>query len=246
MKPKHRLRLLLAVAIVSGCAGRDGRGSAPQIGLARGSKWSSLSLQLPYLNGPFFNLMLRDHVLSGWVGGDSAPAGALRVHIDDEGADGFGPAGPVAIDLATTSDQLIADGLWNGARMKLVFSAEGMRGTIADNAKPAVRSPLERVPGMRPLPPGTAWLTSSMEPPARDSSCQYVLDRRERDGALVGPSICAGMPQQTRLEVPAAAARLLSQPELVTVLAAMLAAPPVDVAESPLTSRLSPIDGAEF
>jgi hypothetical protein len=58
-------------------------------------------------------------------------------------------------------------------------------------------------------------------------------------------SICAGMPQQTRLEVPAMATKLLSQPELVTVLAAVLSAPPVDTLEAPL-SRLSPIDGAEL
>jgi hypothetical protein len=40
------------------------------------------------------------------------------------------------------------------------------------------------------------------------------------------------------------ATKLLSQPEFVTVLTAVLSAPPVD-AEAPL-SRLSPIDGAEF
>jgi len=50
---------------------------------------------------------------------------------------------------------------------------------------------------------------------------------------------------QTRLDVPAMASKLLSQPELVTVLAAVLSAPPVGAAEAPL-SRLSPIDGTEF
>jgi hypothetical protein len=245
MTLKHRLRFALALATVAGCAGDGTRSDAPQIGLARGSKWSLLSLQLPYLNGPFFNLILRDHVLSGWIGGDSAPAGALRVHIADEGADGFGPAGPVALEISTTTDQLVADGSWNGARLRLVFTAEGIRGTIADNARPGFRSPLERVPGMRPLSRTTAAMPTAMEPAARDSSCQYVLDRHDRDGALLGDSICAGMPQRTRLEVPAIATRLLSQPELVTVLVAVLSAPPVDTAESPLW-RLSPIDGAEL
>jgi hypothetical protein len=247
MKSKHRLTLLLTFVTAAGCAGEHRRDDAPQIGLARGSKWSLLSLQLPYLNGPFFNLVLRDHVLTGFVGGDSAPGGALRVTIDEEGAEGFGPAGPVALDFDTTPDQLVAEGTWNGSRLKLVFSAEGMRGTVADNARPLVRSPFERVPGMTPAARAATFLATSLEPPARDSSCQYVLDRHDRDGALLGDSICSGMPQQTRLEVPSAASRLLTQPELVTVLAAVLSAPPLDAAETSASSGFTTLDavGAE-
>jgi hypothetical protein len=59
-----------------------------------------------------------------------------------------------------------------------------------------------------------------------------VLDERDRNGALLGTSICSGMPQRTRLEVPAAAAAFLTQPELVTILVAMLSAPPLDTTES--------------
>jgi hypothetical protein len=39
------------------------------------------------------------------------------------------------------------------------------------------------------------------------------------------------MPQDTRLEVPRAAAALLTRPELVTVLVALLSAPPLALAE---------------
>src|SRR3954452_12175934 len=68
---------LLAAGACDG--GRQLRGDAPQIGLARGAHWSVVSLRPPHLNGPFFQLMLRQHVLTGWIAGDSAPGGALRV-----------------------------------------------------------------------------------------------------------------------------------------------------------------------
>jgi hypothetical protein len=101
---------------------------------------------------------------------------------------------------------------------------------VADNARPAVRPPLGRGLGL--------------EPPARDSSCQYVLDHREADGGLSGTSICAGMPQQTRLEVPAIADALLTRAELVTVLVAFLSAPPVASSE-PFPRRVETgFDGA--
>ena len=62
-------------------------------------------------------------------------------------------------------------------------------------------------------------------------SCEYYLDSVSTDGALNGGSICAGMPQQTRLEVPVAGQAWLTHAELVTVLVAVLSAPPVVVAE---------------
>jgi hypothetical protein len=36
----------------------------------------------------------------------------------------------------------------------------------------------------------------------RVTSCQYVLDRVAADGAREGTSICGGMPEETRLEIP--------------------------------------------
>ena len=52
-----------------------------------------------------------------------------------------------------------------------------------------------------------------------------------RIGALTGGSICSGMPQPTKLEVPRMAQAYLTRPELVTVLVAMLSAPPQSNAE---------------
>jgi hypothetical protein len=121
-----------------------------------------------------------------------------------------------------------------------------MRGTVADNARPGVRSPLERVPGMLRRGRPSLLEARALEPAARDSSCQYVLDRREEGGGLSGTSICDGLPQQTRLEVPAVADALLTRSELVTVLVAFLSAPPLASAEPfPRPGETAPAD-ADF
>jgi hypothetical protein len=237
MSSKQRFRswpcALAALALAGGAcdAAQVRRHDVPQIGLARGSRWSVMSLQPPYLNGPFFALVLRRHVLTGWISGESAPGGALRVRIDDECATGHGPLGPVAMEIWQGADAIVADGMWNGARVHLVFSTEGVSGTVADNARPMVRSPLERAPGGPARSRVDRLLAQAMEPAARNSSCQYLLDARDRSGRLLGTSICEGMPLPTRLEIPDAADALLTRPELVTVLVAMLSAPPLDVAE---------------
>jgi hypothetical protein len=55
------------------------------------------------------------------------------------------------------------------------------------------------------------------------SQCQYVLDRTEREtGARLGTSICYGMPQETRLEVPAVLGQVLRRGEMVAVLLVVL------------------------
>src|SRR3712207_518484 len=84
--------------VVTACAsnGSSVREETPQIGLQRGGRWSVLSLKPPHLTGPQFNLMLKDGVLTGSVSGGNAPAGNLRVHIADDGIEGYGPLGPVS------------------------------------------------------------------------------------------------------------------------------------------------------
>jgi hypothetical protein len=155
----------------------------------------------------------------------------LRVRIDADGASGQGPSGQVAMDFSDEPDALVAEGMWNGSRVHLAFSLAGVRGTVADNAVPGVRSPFERVAGMPARRAGADLLAQAMEPPARNSSCQYVLDGHDRDGGLTGTSICDGLPMPTRLEVPTAADAMFTRPELVTLLVAVLSAPPLDPAE---------------
>ncbi len=70
-----------------------------------------------------------------------------------------------------------------------------------------------------------------IEPLPSDVSCEYYLDSVTPDGALNGGSTCAGMPQQTRLEVPSVARAWMTHAELVTVLVAVLSSPPLVLAE---------------
>jgi hypothetical protein len=160
----------------------------------------------PYLSGPFFSLQLRQNVLSGWVSGDSAPGGSLHVTIEDDGAAGHGPHGPVAMDFFEQDADTVAEGVWNGQRVHLVFGEQGLRGTVADK-------------------------DSGRGADKRDSWCQYVLDHADGPRTFTGVSICAGLPQQTRLDVPPAALSFLRRPELVTLLVVLLSAPPLAVAE---------------
>jgi len=55
--------------------------------------------------------------------------------------------------------------------------------------------------------------------------CQYVLDRLDH-GARVGTSICRGMPEDTRLELPEALGGLLKTAQVVALLLILLSTPP--------------------
>jgi hypothetical protein len=227
--------------LLEGCSSATGQrpgSGAPVIGLARGARWSLLEVRPPYLSGPLFTLVLKDHFLVGWIAGESAPAGALRVEIDDQSASGYGPFGHVEMDFRSTDDGASAEGLWNGRRVQVTLTSAGLRGTVADNSDaPLLSSPIltaerRRSLGLPPArDPGLDGL-AQLGPAFRNSSCEYALDARAPDGALVGTSICSGMPQPTRLEIPPAAAAWLSGPELLTVLTAVLSAPPVPPSEA--------------
>lgn len=206
----------------------------PQIGLQRGGRWSVLSLKPPHLTGPHFNMMLKDGVLSGTISGGSAPAGSLHVSIADDGADGHGPLGPVAMDFITTHDSTTAEGMWNGHRIHIVFSRDSIKGTVADNSDILTRTDPEATRGMAGLRNRSGQRiagANAIDPLPRNSSCEYFLTETTPDGALLGGSICSGMPQPTRLEVPKMAQSYLTRPELVTVLVAVLSAPPTPPSE---------------
>jgi hypothetical protein len=220
--------LMLAGSACSetGSSVRGGGEDTPQIGLQRGGHWSVLTIKPPHLTGPQFNLLLKDHVLTGSISGGTAPGGNLHVAIADDGADGHGPLGPVSMDFVTNEDSTVAEGMWNGHRVHIVFRKESVKGTIADNSDmnsktdSAFRGTAMRGGGQ-----------SMLDPAARNSSCEYFLTEVTIEGALTGGSICSGMPQPTRLEVPRLAQSFLTRPELVTVLVAVLSSPPVVASE---------------
>jgi hypothetical protein len=219
-----------------GGGGPPGVGSdVPLIGLQRGGHWSVLTIRPPHLSGPLFHLMLKNGVLTGAVSGGDAPAGTLRVNIKKDGAEGFGPLGPVSLDYDMDEVKTEVEGTWNGGRVHLVFAKDSLKGTVAANSFFYSKTNAAGLAGMESFrAPRTRVFgraADQIDPLPADLSCEYYLDQLTSDGALNGGSTCAGMPQQTRLEVPAMAKAWMTHPELVTVLVAVLSAPPVVQAE---------------
>jgi len=56
--------------------------------------------------------------------------------------------------------------------------------------------------------------------------CQYTLDKTLPDGARAGFSICSGLPEETRLEIPNTILSWLTPPELAVILMQLMSAPP--------------------
>jgi hypothetical protein len=217
-----------------GAAFKDRAGDAPLIGLQRGASWSVMALKPPHFSGPNFHLQLKKNVLSGRISGGTAPSGTLRVKISENGAEGFGPLGPVSMTYTADDRGIEVEGLWNGGRIHFVFSQDSLKGTIASNSFFYGRANPADAHGMQSFQNSSqlASMADSVDPLPSDVSCEYYLNEVNNDGSLSGGSTCAGMPQQTRLEVPEAARTLLTQPELVTLLVAVLSAPPTVNAEN--------------
>lgn len=227
------------IAAVGGCAASGSRTAdedAPQIGLRRGARWSVLTIRPPHLTGPNFHLVLKDGVLAGSVASPTAPRGSMRVRIGENHAEGYGPLGPVSMDFVAREDSLAADGMWNGGRVHIVFTQTSLKGTVADNSSIMSRGDPEATQGMqvfRGRRSGSRGANANtVDPLPNNTSCEYFLTERGSDGALSGGSICSGMPQQTRLEVPKVAQSYLTRAELATVLVAVLSAPPDVAAEN--------------
>jgi hypothetical protein len=213
----------------------DGERDLPLIGLQRGGRWSVLSVRPPHLTGPNFHLMLKNSTLSGQISVGVAPGGSVHVAVAADGAEGYGPLGPVSLDFFEEDERVIADGTWNGGRVHLEFAQDSLNGTVATNSQFAGRSTPGGPDGLTPMRSSRSnrWggTSNPFMPAAMDASCEYFLTERGRDGALTGGSICGGMPQQTRLEVPNVAQAWMTRAELLTVLVAVLSAPPVVAAE---------------
>lgn len=194
---------LCLCALLAGCAAAEPlpatRGGI-ELGLRRGAAWSTVTVKPPYAIGPRVNLHIGKGVFSGEIDG-----GAVNLRVDDQGVEGTGPAGSVAVDIEEQLDKLVIEGSWNGSRLHLEVTPGSMRGTIAVGAG----GRLENV-----------------------ASCQYVLDRVDTSGARLGTSICGGMPVDTRLEIPGALQKWLTRPEMVVVLLALLSAPPMTGVEA--------------
>ena len=203
----RRVWLFLIAGIASGaigsCAGfRGAGGDRPELALKRGSAWATYTVQLPYIKGRAANLKLEDGRLRGLLGSRT-----MDVKIEDDGASGFGPGGPVALTVSREGDETRVDGLWNGGPVNLRIDGSKLKGSVVV---------FQGVIG------------------SDEVSCGYNLEKVDVRGALSGTSTCAGMPQQTRLEVTGPTATVLKPNELIVLLVAALSAPPVSPNERPI------------
>jgi hypothetical protein len=132
---------------------------------------------------------------------------SLDVKIEEGEASGFGPGGPVNVTISRDGEETRVDGMWNGAPVNLRFAPSSVKGSVV------------------------VWQGRRV---AQQASCGYNLDKVEPNGALSGTSTCQGMPQQTRLEVRAVIAKVLTPTELVVLLVAALSSPPISPNEAAL------------
>jgi hypothetical protein len=145
-----------------------------------------------------------------------ARMGALNLTINDEGIQGSGPYGPVAVDIDDNPDTLTFEGTWNGSRVHFTVTTDTFKGSI----------PVRRIPRTDP------FTGRPIEGLTDATTCQYVLDRVSADGiAREGTSICSGLPEQTRLEIPRQVEAWLTRKEMVVVLLALLSTPPSTIME---------------
>ena len=173
-----------------------------EMGVRRGSGWTTLTVKPPLVIGPRTNLSLRNSTFSGNI--DGRP---VKLYVEAGGIHGQGPYGNVNVEIYDGPDSTTIEGSWNDSRVHFKITAESFRGTIAvwnDNA------------GLL----------------RNQQSCQYVLDKVDQDGSRMGVSTCAGLPEDTRIEVPAPVQDWLTRPELMAVLLALLSSPPTTVHES--------------
>ena len=224
---RTRVALALAALAALGCKGGEmpELSGGAEMALRRGAAWSTVKVRPPYAIGPRVNLHFSHGRVTGHIDSDvsidnrfgslNAPPtldnriGGVNLTITEEGIQGEGPYGAVAIDVYDTEDGVAFDGTWNGARVNFKFTADAMKGSI----------PIRRF--------GRADSVGNV------TTCQYVLDRVAPDGAREGTSICSGLPEPTRLEVPRQVEAWLTRKEMVVVLLALLSTPPQTTLEPP-------------
>jgi hypothetical protein len=192
-------KTILAIALFSigtGCAANRGApGGDAEVALKRGSAWATYDVDPPKITGPTSSLRLEQGRLKGLLG-----SRAVDIEIKPDHAAGFGPGGPVSVDISQSPDGTRVDGLWNGAPVHLHFSPAEVKGSVV------------------------VWQGRTG---AQQGSCGYDLHRIEPNGAVTGTSTCLGMPQETRLEVLAATAKVMTPSELAIFLTAALSVPPI-------------------
>ena len=192
------LNCMVGELALVGCAHDSEEPGKPALSVKRGSAWASLLLAPPSITGPNVQLTLKGGELKGMLDG-----GSVGLTIEDTRVTGFGPSGPVNMEIVRDRETLKVDGMWNGGPVHLSFGLDGVRGSVIRR--------------------GTRLASV-------DHSCAYTLTKFDKNGtAVTGSSICSGMPQNTTLEIDPRVQTMLRPAEMGTLLVALLSAAPVNL-----------------
>jgi hypothetical protein len=112
-----------------------------EIGLRRGSSWSTYTVRPPHIIGPRGTLKIRRGRMTGAIAGRQA-----NIEILPEGLTGH-VGGTVEIDIDGGQDDIEVSGLWSGSRVHFTITPESLRGTIDGTgpAEPRCQYVLDRV-----------------------------------------------------------------------------------------------------
>ncbi len=178
-----------------GAGANAGAPALPELAIRRGASWATFSFAPPHITGATAELELnKNGALRGFIGG-----GTLDVDIRDGQANGFGPSGPVAMDVDVEAGKTVISGMWNGGPVHFTYEAGALRGSVV-------------------------WRHGRTM--ASEQSCAYDLEPSGQAGTLAGSSSCGtGLFVGTRLEVDPRLAAMMSPTQLAVVLVATLASP---------------------
>jgi hypothetical protein len=179
----------------AGAHASDTASAPPQLAIRRGASWATFSFAPPHINGATAELELnKNGALRGFIGG-----GTLDVDIRDGQADGFGPSGPVAMDVDVAAGKTVISGMWNGGPVHFTYEDGALHGSVV-------------------------WRHGRTM--ASEQSCAYDLKPSGQAGTLAGSSSCGtGLFVGTRLEVDPRLSAMMSPTQLAVVLVAALASP---------------------
>jgi hypothetical protein len=96
---------------------------------------------VPRLTGPGTDLAFHDDVLPGFdVLSGVVADGRYDVRIQDGHAEGSGPRGKVSLDLIERGHALQMKGIWNGERVDLTFTDQGISGRMVHHLNGGARA----------------------------------------------------------------------------------------------------------
>ncbi len=122
------LALVSIIAGSAGCAAMQGASSGPKIGvdvgLRRGSSWTTFNVRPSRIVGPTASLELKRGQIMGFLDNHT-------VHLEVKPDELTGVAGGrVALDIDQRPGTLEINGLWNDARVHFEVTPDSLRGTI--------------------------------------------------------------------------------------------------------------------